>query len=130
MRQEQLYSYQIESKSYFSHLFNAMHPLFSIFSFYSAKDSRVARFSTYFLQINVAALGCCLYFITARSQVDDNADKNYIVAKDIKDVAIMAIIASLIMSIPLRFNCLRAKQIASEKGSSSEINRFRSETSS
>jgi hypothetical protein len=48
-RQDQIFAYQLRNKSLFSHLNNAMHPFFSIFTHFDARDSRISRFGSFFM---------------------------------------------------------------------------------
>ncbi len=55
-KNEEVLCLSLRSKQLFSHLFNQMHPIASIFGKYDPETNRMSRFSLYFTQLSIFSI--------------------------------------------------------------------------
>ena len=84
---------------------NKIHPLVAPFTTSIATQSRLLRFSAYFLQISLFELGLMIYFGPMYRESDSIRDKQFIDQIDITSITNTALIGSVlllpIISVPL-----------------------------
>jgi hypothetical protein len=109
-KSDDIQNYQIRSKSLFSHILSAIHPIFNVFSKFDISISRLSRFYPFFLQISAFALICVAVFGPYYRENDTHRLEDGLEMKDINIILLVGILGSFaLLPIFSCTNCIRSK---------------------
>lgn len=104
------------NKTLFSHYIARLHPFLSIFTKYDVLESRLLRFSIYFVQLSLYALICVAAFGKSYRKTSTLRNDYGLDEKDAGNIIIVGIIGMiLLLPIPYAATLFRSKFAKEEK---------------
>jgi hypothetical protein len=115
-KQNSAIAYSIPNKSNFSHMLS-LHPIVSILSKFDIQESRLTRFSIYFLQVSFYALFCVSVFGGKYRNGDDHRIDTVIDEQDIGAIVSIGILGMLfLLPLPYTNRLFKATVKTNERG--------------